>query len=426
MDDAVLLQDGATSHSVSSGKRHSAVIQSLKRALRDHPEEIYAVMEKRMLDDFGAAEESPGAPTRSGTFRGWAEHRSRIPNIPATVRTVWGITGALDALRSNRVAEGKARLILLLAQIDQLAVDRGQPILASEGSLEDAPPFSSFGKHVPPDIYESQHTKLWPATWAEAFMWKIKELDDFVERRQKLGKRNQWVKPDANPTGQPKADPKKKPAKGGGKGGKNQDATGGGGSSLLFKPVMHDMDAEPDPDFNPQMQFGAGQDVEFDASAPPGSRASTVHPGAWWGSSFRFCMKLGSSFGQLLGSFHKKPSSSSNGRGTVTFWPMPLPYPKVFKQGISGEVPDLKQMQFQKGVNLAVACLDWLHLRRPARCPEEICLFQPLSKVQWRIVKFIEEVMVAWSVCSQLHQRQWGDLQAKWKTLKWHSGVWLP
>ena len=222
LEDAVLLQDGGSSHSTSSSKRHSAVIQSLKRALRDHPGEVYAVMEKRMLDDFGAPEESPGAPSR-------AEHRSRIPNIPTTVRTVWGICGALDALRANKVSEAKARLVLLLGQIDQLAVDRGQAILSSEGSLEDAPPFSSFAKHLPPDIYESQHTKLWPATWAEAFMWKIKELDDFVERRQKLGKRGQWTKPDVPPVVPPKADPKKKSGKGGGRAGKNQEANSGAG-----------------------------------------------------------------------------------------------------------------------------------------------------------------------------------------------------
>ena len=227
LDDTVLLQDGASSLSTSSSKRHSAIIQSLKKALRDHPEEIYAVMERRMLDDFGAPEESPGSPSRSGTFRGWAEHRSRIPNIPTTVRTVWGICGALDALRANKVSEAKARLILLLGQIDQLAVDRGQAILSSEGSLEDAPPFSSFGKHLPPDIDESQHTKLWPATWAEAFMWKIKELDDFVERRQKLGKRGQWTKPDTPPPGPPKPDPKKKGGKGGGKFGKNPESSSG-------------------------------------------------------------------------------------------------------------------------------------------------------------------------------------------------------
>ena len=181
LDDAVLHQDSGGTSSSSSSRRHSAVIQSLRKALKDHPEELYAVMERRMLDDFGSVEEAPGGGKRSGSFHGWAEHRSRIPNIPATVRTVWGITGALDALGNNRVAEGKARLLLL--QIDQLAVDRGHALLSAEGSLEDAPPFSSFAKHLPPDIYEGQHTKLWPSTWAEAFMWKVKELDDWSAGR---------------------------------------------------------------------------------------------------------------------------------------------------------------------------------------------------------------------------------------------------
>ena len=176
---------------------------------------------------------------------------------------------------------------------------------------------------------------------------------------------------------------------------------------------MQDSDSDLEPEFNPQLQSGSGKKAEFDAEAPPGSRATTVHPGAWWAASFRFCMQLGSSFGQFLKSFHKKPSSSSNGRGTVTFWPMPLPYPRVFKQCISTKDFDLKKTQFQKGVNLTIACLNWLHLRRPERCPEEICLFQPLSKVQWRIVKFIEEVMVAWSDCEPVTSEAMGRSASK-------------
>ena len=205
---------------------------------------------------------------------------------------------------------------------------------------------------------------------------------------------------------------KEKAGKGGGKGGKNQDSTGGGAeeaassSNHWCKIVILLW-----PEFNPQLQSGSGQKAEFDAEAPPGSRATTVHPGAWWAASFRFCMQLGSSFGQFLRSFHKKPSSSSNGRGTVTFWPMPLPYPRVFKQCISTKDFDLKKTQFQKGVNLTIACLNWLHLRRPQRCPEEICLF--LSKVQWRIVKFIEEVMVAWSDCEPVTSEAMGRSASK-------------
>ena len=60
---------------------------------------------------------------------------------------------------------------------------------------------------------------------AEAFMWKVKELDEFVERRQRLGRRTQPAKPDPPSTvPTPKADPKKKPNKGAGKGQKNSEA----------------------------------------------------------------------------------------------------------------------------------------------------------------------------------------------------------
>ncbi len=170
---------------------------------------------------------------------------------------------------------------------------------------------------------------------------------------------------------------------------------------------------DPASEFNPQLHSGAGQKTEFSGEAVPGSRASTVHPGAWWGSAFRFCMKLGGSFGQFLRSFHRKPSSSAMSRGTATFWPMPLPYPQTFRRGASEEQTDIRGLQFKKGVNLAVASLNWLHLRRPFQCPEEICLFQPLTKVQWRIVKFMEEVMIAWSVCEPVTAEAMGRSASK-------------
>ena len=167
---------------------------------------------------------------------------------------------------------------------------------------------------------------------------------------------------------------------------------------------------DPASEFNPQLHSGAGQKTEFSGEAVPGSRASTVHPGAWWGSAFRFCMKLG---GQFLRSFHRKPSSSAMSRGTATFWPMPLPYPQTFRRGASEEQTDIRGLQFKKGVNLAVASLNWLRLRRPFQRPEEICLFQPLTKVQWRIVKFMEEVMIAWSVCEPVTAEAMGRSASK-------------
>ena len=232
----VLLDDSAaadTSSSVSttgSSRRHAILLANLRKALKDSPGDLYRVIENRMEADFGCPEFAPGEVSRRATFRGWVEHRSKIPNIPSTVRMVWSVAGALDSLRANRIQEAQARLALVLSQVDQLAVDRGQWVLAAEASLEDSPPFSSFARHSPPDMLEPQHTRLWPTAWAEAFMHKVRELDEFVERRQKLGKRtsqNQKTMED-----EPKNIPKKQQK---GKGGKasSSDASASHGKGKL-------------------------------------------------------------------------------------------------------------------------------------------------------------------------------------------------
>ena len=181
----------SSSLSFGSSRKHATILKALKKALIESPHELYASLERRMREDFGSRVQGPGEPLQSGSYRGWLEHRSRVPNIPGTVRLGWGIAGALDCLCQEppRISECKARLALLLAQIDQVAVDRGSWLLAAEGSLEDPPPFSSFSRHSPPEFNEAQHTRLWDGRWAEALMNRVKETDDFVERRQKLGRR---------------------------------------------------------------------------------------------------------------------------------------------------------------------------------------------------------------------------------------------
>ena len=174
--------------------------------MRDCPEELCGVLEKNTLHDCGAPELGPGLGIMTATFRGWAEHRSRVPNIQGTVRTLWAICGALDALRQNRIAEAKARLSLLVAAIDQVSYDKGSWLLGAEVLLEDGPPFGSFSKHQAPEIFEVHHSRLLPAQWAEAMMFRIRELDDFAEKRAKLGKRQ--IQNDA-PTGAPPAKPDK-------------------------------------------------------------------------------------------------------------------------------------------------------------------------------------------------------------------------
>ena len=83
--------------------------------------------------------------------------------------------------------EAQARLGLLLASLDQVACDRGQWILGAEVSLEMSPPFSSFSRHVPPEFGENPHSRLLDSRWVDAMMYRVKELDDYSERRAKLG-----------------------------------------------------------------------------------------------------------------------------------------------------------------------------------------------------------------------------------------------
>lgn len=218
LDDSVgHAEVSSTSSSGTHSRRHAAVLQTLRKAMRDCPEELYSVLEKNMLHDCGAPEIGPGLGIMTATFRGWAEHRSRVPNIQGTVRTLWAICGALDALRQNRVAEAKARLSLLIAAIDQVSYDKGSWLLGAEVLLEDGPPFGSFTKHQPPEVYEVHHSRLLPAQWAEAMMFRIRELDDFAEKRAKLGKRQPAPEASVNPAPSKIERPKPK-AKGKGKG----------------------------------------------------------------------------------------------------------------------------------------------------------------------------------------------------------------
>lgn len=177
---------------ISSGnqRRQAAVLRALQRGLAETPELILQRIEGLMLADFGSRAEIPGEPNRSGSYRGWLEHRSRIPNIAATVKIAWSVAGALDALRADRPKEAAARLGLLLACLDQVACDRGQWILANELLLEPSPPFASFARHQPPDWGENPHTRLADPRWIEALMFRVKELDDYAERKLKLGRRN--------------------------------------------------------------------------------------------------------------------------------------------------------------------------------------------------------------------------------------------
>lgn len=96
------------------------------------------------------------------------------------------MAGVLDCLRLGKVEEARARACLALAQLDQQAIDRGNFMLASELSLESAPPYSAFSGHTLPESWEAPHSKIVGPRWMDLFMHRLREVADFQEKKMKL------------------------------------------------------------------------------------------------------------------------------------------------------------------------------------------------------------------------------------------------
>ena len=141
-----------------------------------------------------------------------------------------------------------------------------------------------------------------------------------------------------------------------------------------------------------------------DISEEQQSSSRGFHP------SFRFLAKVGGDFAYFVRSFHRRPATTSSSGCTARMWPFPLPYPKLM---VGSAGLDKKDMSFKRGVNLVVAALNWLHLRRPRVCPLECVLFMPLSKLQWKVVRHIELLMRAWKTTECITAENMGRAAAK-------------
>ena len=191
LDDTSGILDQSSSSSTMGGcRKHATLLRNLRKAMRESPGDIYRVIESRMESDFGAPEIAPGSAKHAVAFRGWTEHRSKIPNLGATVR-------CLDDSRCSRqFASGKSGGGSGEAITFPLSTGPGGsgswPMGACSGGGSRRPPSvllfqsSCTSRSIGTPTYR---TRLWPTQWAEAFMHRVKEQDEFIERRQKLGKR---------------------------------------------------------------------------------------------------------------------------------------------------------------------------------------------------------------------------------------------
>ena len=127
------------SSSVGAGKRSAAARRALRQMLQDQPEEIFSLLERLMMEDLMSQTLGPGMPAHALSSRAWVEHRSRIGAYKTSAHCAWAAAGALDCLARGQVHAARARLIILLLQLDQAACDRGNWTLAAELSLEHPP-----------------------------------------------------------------------------------------------------------------------------------------------------------------------------------------------------------------------------------------------------------------------------------------------
>ena len=210
-----------------SGRKYAAALRALQRTLTRRPLEISKAIEKNMEADFAVRTPLPGSNPVQVSARAWLEMRSRIQGYVTPVKMLWSVAGALDSLRAGNQEECRARLNLLLAAGDQMSIDRGSWIVASEILLEEPPPMSIFQSHLLPTEGEAPYTRLIDARWFEIFLQKLQDYDALTEKKKKLSIKK-FQKPEGGLPGEV-VDPKPKPkAKTKGKGKGKNDSSGGG------------------------------------------------------------------------------------------------------------------------------------------------------------------------------------------------------
>ena len=128
-----------------------------------------------------------------------------------------------------------------------------------------------------------------------------------------------------------------------------------------------------------------GSDVKV-----PGISASTVRVPALLNSLPRWLLQLNSGFrGFLLSILQPLGSEARSTSSSSSLWPMPPPYPEVFRSQVRKEIQNAHRKRL---VALQVIAFDWLVLNEPSSAPESIRIGRPLNGRQWSAVKMLEHL----------------------------------
>ena len=115
-----------------------------------------------------------------------------------------------------------------------------------------------------------------------------------------------------------------------------------------------------------------------------------------------------------------EPVSGSTSLPSSTTWPMPVPYPEVFRAGASVRV---MEAHWKKLVSLQVVTLSWLALGCPDKAPSEIRLGRRLSAGQWSAVRMLEHLGKDGNTPELVEAQDMGRAAGKVEDMEDHLGV---
>ena len=123
----------------------------------------------------------------------------------------------------------------------------------------------------------------------------------------------------------------------------------------------------------------------------PGDAASPIRVSALLNSLPRWLLRIPCGLQRFLRSILIGPERNDDSTSAgEALWPMPLPFPEVFKAGAAR----LPEAHLKRLVCLQVCTFDWLCLNMPDGAPAALRLGRPLTSRQWRAVRTLMHLSV--------------------------------
>ena len=358
--------DGISASSVTetgglgSGKRTAAARRALRQALQENPEEISQIIERAMLEDH-----KPDLHSGSTSSYAVLEGMDRAPQQNRSLEDFCslrldggGCLGQVDQRRCGRM-QGEARASSAHAGSDRLrqgqlvSVERavaGEP--AAYGSFESACPASGGRRRAA--LQPSPGSALGGGCHVSHTRdgGLCDEADEAWEEGGQRASRSE-TKTKGKSQGRRQARPFVR-----------RSAVEAGGMS------------------------SPGEVAEGSSMRVPGAAAPEIDVPAFVNSWPRLLLKCN---GRLAVFLHSILSATSllcdEGTPDQALWPLPLPYPEVFRSGVN-----VLDGWKKRRLCLQLVVLDWLYLGQPAAAPKSLKLGQRLTPGQWRIVRLLESL----------------------------------